>query len=126
MRDQLQGIWWRGVGCTDVEALKRLEMTSHVSPGDWTVALRAQAPWAPVAAESAKRTRRSEVGILVEEGCGRGGSCWDAKAFIHVGVVIRRVLTVVGMRLDITVIMEAYTTGPRATARYICACAARI
>ena len=57
---------------TDVEALKRLEMTSHVSPGDRTVALRAQAPWAPVAAESARRTRRSEVDMLDEEGCGCG------------------------------------------------------
>ena len=32
---------------TDVEALKRLEIKSHVSPRDWTVALRAQTPWAP-------------------------------------------------------------------------------
>ena len=80
---------------TDVEALKRLEIKSHVSPGDRTVALRAQAPWAPVAAESARRTRRSEMGILVEEGCGRGGSCWDARAFVRART-----------RLDFTVIMD--------------------
>ena len=63
---------------TDVEALKRLEIKSHVSPRDWTVALRAQTPWAPtpttalVVAESARRTRRSEVDMLDEEGCGCG------------------------------------------------------